>query len=218
MPVELYALEQGRKVLPHIERASVALFGGSFDPFHAAHLAIAKYVLSCGYDYTIIMPAKLNPLKKTTPVAAAQDRLAMISRAIDGEKKLLLCEYEIQAEQRESYTYRSIRHIIERYAPGTPLGLILGSDSIATLAQWKNADAIFDQCEVLIFPRPGYQAVLSEALLKKKLRFKRLQNFPMSEISATAIRCAAQNKHSKLPLSFLHKKVWNYLTARKLYE
>ncbi len=110
--------------------ARVGVFGGTFDPVHVGHLAIALAALeSVPLDRVLFVPARRSPLKDRDPLASVADRVTMLEAAIAGEPRFVLSRGE--------------------------LFLILGSDALADLARWRAPDRIRELATILVAARPG---------------------------------------------------------------
>jgi len=100
------------------------LFGGTFDPIHLGHTAVATAAAEyIGAEEIVFIPAKCSPLKESFPKASDDDRLQMIALAIAGDKKLQLSNYELKKAE-PSYTLETVRQFQADY----------GSDSFNLLA------------------------------------------------------------------------------------
>src|SRR2546426_11324916 len=111
----------------------VGVFGGSFDPVHVGHLAIANAALEeIPLDRVLFVPARRSPLKGREPQAGAADRLAMLEAALRDEPRFAASRLELDPEG-PSFT------LDPAAAPRGEgeLYLILGSDAIADFARWR---------------------------------------------------------------------------------
>jgi nicotinate-nucleotide adenylyltransferase len=138
-----------------MKRGRIGLFGGSFDPVHNGHLAAARKAREAGgLDEVVFIPAATSPLKIGHMVASDADRLAMLRLALAGEAAFSVSDYEL-AKSGVSYTIDTVRHFTSAW-PEARIVLILGADSLATLFQWREAQALVDSCEILTLARPGW--------------------------------------------------------------
>jgi len=116
------------------EKQIVAMFGGSFDPPHLGHQRIAqKAIKSLDIDTLLVVPAYLNPFKKSSLASAAQ-RLAWCHTLFDTTDHVIVDDYEIQ-EGKSTTTAQSIKHFNTIYDVKY---LIIGSDNLSTLTKWHN--------------------------------------------------------------------------------
>lgn len=131
----------------------IGLFGGSFDPIHAAHIKIAKEALTLkNLDEVIFIPSGESPHKDSLS-ASASDRYNMVKIAIDGEEKFSVSDYEIKKEGK-SYTYYTLCHFKEIY-PDDELFFIIGDDEYDYFPNWYKADELHSLCTFLVFQRHG---------------------------------------------------------------
>ena len=91
----------------------IALFGGSFDPPHCAHLAIARAAAEhCGLQQVIFIPCRISPLKGRSPGASGADRLAMLRLATNGMAWASVSDWEL-SRPGPSYSWQSAEHFAE---------------------------------------------------------------------------------------------------------
>lgn len=154
------------------KRTSIALFGGSFDPFHLGHLAVLRAAQQVDFlSYIIVMPAYVSPHKDKT-VASATDRFEMVKLAVSTlppTPPIIVSDWEIQRDA-PTYTIDSVAEIKERYMPDE-IYLILGSDSYATLQSWHRAEDLIDQVKLMVIDRktvPVSSTEIREKILKSE--------------------------------------------------
>ncbi len=137
------------------ERMSIALFGGTFDPIHIGHvrgLIEAKEIL-CPRQM-IIVPAGNPPHKEGEHHSPPEDRVKMVSLVTEelGFGKVSPFEIEMQGP---SYTIRSLTHFA-KISGGSPLILLIGSDSLLEIGSWHRYDEILSMTHIGVIPRPGF--------------------------------------------------------------
>jgi len=131
--------------------ARVGVFGGTFDPVHVGHLAIALSALeSVPLDRVLFVPARRSPLKDRDPRASAEDRVAMLRAATGEEPRFALSLAEIEREG-PSYTVDTLESLRNE----GELFLILGSDALADLGRWRDPARIRELATLLVALRPG---------------------------------------------------------------
>jgi nicotinate-nucleotide adenylyltransferase len=187
----------------------IGILGGSFDPPHNAHLAIAEAALRrIPLDEVLFMPAPTPPLKEPEELTAYPDRVEMVRLAIGDRVGLRLSNLE-EARPGPSYTVDLLRDYHRRYAE-EPF-LILGADSVQDLPQWREPEEILSLATVVIFPRVGYSPrvpVHGDAAVV-------LFESPVIDISSTDIRARLR---SGLPVeSLLPAKVLDFALDKGLY-
>jgi len=132
-------------------RQVVAIFGGSFDPPHLGHQAIAqKAVEMLAIDLLLVVPAFLNPFKSSS-LATATQRLAWSHRLFDRLEHVQVASYEIE-QGRSTPTVETLKHFAKSYRVEY---LIIGADNLATLTQWKEFAWINAHITWVIVTRAG---------------------------------------------------------------
>jgi nicotinate-nucleotide adenylyltransferase len=130
-----------------------AILGGSFNPVHIGHLALADSVLSSlDYDRVIFVPAFESPFKLGAAVENPQDRLSMLFASILGDTRLLVDDCEIR-RKGVSYTIDTLADIERRYYPEGKLGLVIGDDLAPNFPDWKNVPQILEKADIIIARR-----------------------------------------------------------------
>ena len=141
----------------------LAIFGGTFDPVHIGHLSVAWEASELLDADVHLMPASVPP-HRPPPTASADQRVAMLSAALQGQSRLILDSRELQ-RSGPSYT---IDTLIELRAEqgDRPLVLLIGADAFAGLPSWDRWLEIFDVAHIGVLSRPGIDATLPDALLQ----------------------------------------------------
>jgi nicotinate-nucleotide adenylyltransferase len=161
----------------------IAILGGSFNPIHNGHLALAEAArLAFGYDRIILIPSFQSPFKPEYKETSAQNRLDMCAAAISGDSFSTIDNCEIKREG-VSYTIDTIKHIEYKYRPEGKIGLIIGDDLAADFHKWKAADDIAARCDIILARR--FSADQTE--IDFPFPHKKLQN-DIVELSSSAIR------------------------------
>lgn len=133
---------------------AVGILGGSFDPVHRGHLALARAARAAlGLDQVRLMPAA-QPWQKGRLAASAADRAHMIELALRDEPGLVLDMHEI-ARGGPSYTIDTLRELRAALGPVTPLMLVLGGDQFDRLDTWREWQALTDYAHLAVAQRAG---------------------------------------------------------------
>ncbi|HYM86752.1 MAG TPA: nicotinate-nucleotide adenylyltransferase [Pseudoxanthomonas sp.] len=128
-------------------------YGGTFDPVHNGHLAIARAArdeLKCTLR---LMPAA-DPPHRAAPGANALQRAQMLDLAVADETGLVVDRRELGREGR-SYTIDTLHQLRAEHGPGLPIALLIGADSFTGLPGWRDWQALFDLAHFVVAPRPG---------------------------------------------------------------
>ena len=170
----------------------LGLLGGSFNPPHACHLALARAAAQThALDNVLLIPAA-SPPHKRSGLAPAVDRLAMVRLAIAGEAGMEASDIELRRAGR-SYTYVTLDELHQLH-PGVTLFFILGGDSLRDLPSWRQPDRILSLCRIVAIDRPGVEVQLEPtdfpATCRAALQQLARDRVPMEPcpLSSTAIR------------------------------
>ena len=192
------------------------VFGGTFDPVHAGHVAVARAAFrALGLDELLWVPAL--PWQKTA-CAKASDRLAMLERVLAKLPGHAIETVEIDGAG-PSYTCDTLASL-QRRRPHDRLYLVVGSDQFANFLTWKNPSAILAMAEVAVCPRKGGPAAgpgVLEAFAKAaKAPIVLEGDYP--EVSSSEIRLAvAENRLGDLA-GLLDPDVLAYIDEHNLYH
>ncbi|MDZ7589478.1 MAG: nicotinate-nucleotide adenylyltransferase [Rubrivivax sp.] len=189
----------------------VGLFGGSFDPVHNAHLALARAALAeLRLDEVRWIPAG-QAWQKARPLTGAEHREAMLRLALAGEPRFSLDRIEIE-RPGPSYTLDTVRALAAAQ-PGTQWFLIIGHDQYAGLHTWHGWQQLLGLVTLAVANRPGERREVHEDV-------RRLAHcvvpLPMLDISATAVRegvAAGRDISSLVP-----PEVARYIDSHRLYR
>ena len=136
----------------------LGVLGGSFDPVHGGHLALAEAARDLlRLDRVLLVVAASQPLKPGGPSAPAEDRYAMVRLALRGRPRLEASDLELR-RPAPSYTVDTLRDL-RASLPGTAeVLLILGADALADFPRWREVDAVRRLARIVGCPRPGSPA------------------------------------------------------------
>jgi nicotinate-nucleotide adenylyltransferase len=183
----------------------LGILGGTFDPVHNAHLAIAKTAMeSLGLDKILWIPTG-KPGYRKPPVASAFDRIAMLALAVKDEENYEIDSRELAA-RASPYTVDTLT-ALRAERPDDEFYLLLGSDQYASLRGWRRPAEVKRLARVAVFTRPGYHVESGDAIV-----------VPMSPraISASDIRARAARGESLEAL--VPGAVAKYITENRLYR
>lgn len=141
---------------------NVALYGGSFDPVHLGHLAVArKAAEKFNLQRVYFVPADVQPLKARQPVTNFYHRYAMLALALQGDERfvpsLLEAPEIVRASgQPASYTVDTVRRMRARLNPATRLYFLIGMDAFQHIAKWRAPVELLRSAEFIVASRPGF--------------------------------------------------------------
>ncbi len=135
--------------------APLGILGGTFDPVHNAHLAIARHALEAlGLERVLWLPTGTPPYRRA-PLASTADRVAMLRLAIAGEPRYALDEREL-APGASGYSVDTLGALRRELGEAVPLVLLVGSDQFAKLDTWHRWRELFALCHLAVFARPDW--------------------------------------------------------------
>jgi nicotinate-nucleotide adenylyltransferase len=198
----------------------VGFFGGTFDPPHRGHRAVACAAAKA-FDLgrVLLAPAAAQPLKPDDPEASFKDRLHMVELLCDGEPELEASDVDgPRKDGKRNYTIDTLRRLRGTLPETAELFTIVGADSFLTLRQWRDPDALLAMAEWIVVSRP--QVFLSswdnlELTSAQRARVHLLEGLA-EPASATMIRArlhAGEDCAELLPASIL-----GYIRAHHLYR
>jgi nicotinate-nucleotide adenylyltransferase len=138
----------------------IGILGGTFDPFHLGHLAVAHAARrALGLDQVRIVPAATPPHRRQQPGASAHHRFAMAALAVVSEPDLVVDDVELESAGL-SYTSSTLARLHGRGLAPTQIFFITGADAFAEIATWHDYPAVLDAAHFVVVARPG-QSVLA---------------------------------------------------------
>ncbi|MDO4461235.1 MAG: nicotinate (nicotinamide) nucleotide adenylyltransferase [Bacteroidia bacterium] len=130
----------------------VGLYFGSFNPVHNGHLMLAQWILNNGYvDEVWFVVSPQNPFKENKELLPSELRLEMLRLSVEKDQRMRACDIELSLPT-PSYTINTLRALYSRY-PNISFSMIMGADNVPGLHKWREAEAIFNMCEILVYPR-----------------------------------------------------------------
>ena len=130
----------------------IGIFGGSFNPIHLGHTALAAYICEQGLvDEVWLMVSPQNPLKRNLALLDEQERLAMARLAVAPYSMLQACDFEFTLP-RPSYTYHTLQALRAAY-PDCEFSLIIGEDNWQCFDRWYRGEDIARETPIIVYPR-----------------------------------------------------------------
>jgi nicotinate-nucleotide adenylyltransferase len=210
----------------------IGILGGTFDPVHLGHVALAEAALAALPLAEVLWLASGSPGHRTPPAASARDRLQMLRLATTGNARYRIDESELERSE-PTYTVHTLTRMRAQIGGAQPLVLLLGSDSFLSLPTWLRWRELFELAHIAVATRPGHIPVdggpspeLSDEIVRRSARPEqlaasaagRIARFPMPpmDISASAVRAglaAGADMRNLLPAAVLA-----YIQLRHLYS
>ena len=202
----------------------LGLLGGSFDPMHNGHLAIARQTREAiGLDQILFIPTSHPPHKPNGSLAPAQDRYEMVRLAIASDPSLAISDVEIRRPGK-SYSVDTIRLLQQKYGAQTQLFFLIGLDAFLDFPSWREPLTLLELCPFVVLSRPipypslanldaGRISRLESPIGKQRLICLKLPPFA---ISASDIRSRVRQG---LPVAnLLPPLVESYILQHHLYQ
>ena len=159
---------------------NLGLFGGTFDPIHRGHIALARSAMESYKLHKILfVPANIPPHKQRPGLLPFVHRFAMVALATAEEKSFVPSLLEApedlpvvpkKEKERPNYTIDTVRRLKKSFKAADKLFLLIGMDAFAEIANWHESEALFRECEFVVASRPGYSLADVANALPEKLR------------------------------------------------
>jgi len=203
-------------------KRKIALLGGTFDPVHLGHTAVASDAAGqIGAAKVIFVPAKLSPLKGSLPKADDEYRLAMIAIAIAENSSFAVSDYELR-KPAPSYTLQTVRKFQGDYGSDAVICWLVGADGVNDLQHWFAIEELIDACNLCTMYRAGceppdftgFEGIWGRQRVEKLQR--NVIKTPLIDVSSTEIRerLAAGGDVTDM----LHPGVEDYIRKHALYR
>ena len=217
-----------------------AVMGGSFDPFHLAHLNSLLTVKEVFHlDCILLIPSFKTPLKKNIQGSSSFDRLNMLSQLVQSYPFMSVDVQEI-SRKGISYTYKTINELFKKRKE-EELFFVMGLDQFCIFDQWKNYEEILQKSHLIVTSRPGLKfpkkrsdfpeklqpfiksKILKESPLKSIKKFSYKENhksiffLPLKDMDISSSDIRQRIKAGKIASHLIPKEVDDYIKRNKLY-
>lgn len=197
----------------------IGIFGGSFNPIHLGHTALAAYICEQGLvDEVWLMVSPQNPLKQDLTLLDENERLTMARLAVAPYPMLKACDFEFTLP-RPSYTYHTLQALRETY-PDHEFSLIIGEDNWLCFNHWFRGKDIARETSIIVYPREVESRELSveskNQFSNSNFRLSILESPPLLPYSSTEVReCIASRGDTS---HMLHPDVARYIREKQFYS
>jgi nicotinate-nucleotide adenylyltransferase len=184
---------------------NIGLLGGTFDPIHRGHIALARAAMEkCKLSRIYFVTAHVPPHKQRQPLSPFLHRYAMVALATAPEKAFIPSLLEAPEEfsggesaatpgkgkdkdrtLKPNYTIDTVRRLKRSLKASDSLFLLLGIDAFADIAKWHQAEDLFRECAFVVASRPGYSLADVANALPERLRPKLAVTRPFQKQAAT---------------------------------
>lgn len=221
------------------QRKRIAIYGGTFDPVHIGHLEIARRVSQLfAIDEFLFVPARAAPHKLDREVSSPLHRYAMLALATQTEPGLLISTFEMDEAARQ-YTVDTLTHFRQRSGAVADLFFVMGTDSWAEIATWREWERLVGLASLIVVTRPGVEfsaANVGGAVAERvvDVRGQTTVSVPLlttsgsrkifvtdvvtMDVSATQVRSAARENLRKELDRLVPLEVANYIRKYRLYR
>ena len=131
----------------------IGLMGGSFNPIHRGHVALARAALESGRVERVLFLPTGNPPHKKEGLADKFDRLRMVELAVEHEAGMAVCREEIDRDG-VIYTVDTLA-ALKRKMPDCTLTYLIGADTLRALGTWRRVETVIERCKFLVMMREG---------------------------------------------------------------
>ena len=193
----------------------IGIFGGSFNPIHLGHTALAAYICELRLvDEVWLMVSPLNPLKQDLTLLDEQERLAMARLAVAPYPTLKASDFEFTLP-RPSYTYHTLQALRAAY-PDYAFSLIIGEDNWQCFHRWYRGEDIAQETSIIVYPRDIEGVLRVEGKESKVITANSQQSPKLLPYSSTEVRSLiVQGKDTS---HMLHPDVAQYIKEKLFYS
>jgi nicotinate-nucleotide adenylyltransferase len=199
----------------------VGVFGGTFDPVHHGHLILAEQAREQGsLDEVWFIPAPRPPHKSETALTRFEQRVEMLHLALAGNPAFRVDEME-KARPGPSYTVETLSELRQRH-PGHEFFLLIGSDTLADLPDWREPRRVLEQATLLVNVRPN-SPLPDLARLRQQLSMPPEEPLRMQVLEAPLIDISSRELRRRAAVGrslryFLPRAVEIYILEKRLYR
>ena len=220
------------------KRKRIAIYGGTFDPVHAGHLAVARRVSELfSIDEFLFMPARVAPHKLDVRVSSSLHRYTMLALATRTDARLFISSFELEGPERQ-YTVDTLFHFRSCFGDAADLFFIMGTDSWAEITTWREWQRLLTLANLIVVTRPGYEVSAEHVGAETAARVVDVRGLRaegssgmaepgtpkifitdavMHDVSATEVRQAARENREDLT-KLVPLEVADYIRKYKLYR
>jgi nicotinate-nucleotide adenylyltransferase len=218
----------------------IALYGGTFDPVHAGHIAVARELTKLlALDEVLFIPAHVAPHKRGRAVTPAFQRYAMLALATQDEPRLCVSTIELD-EPTKPYTVETLARMQAQLGTEAQLFFIMGADSWVDIKTWREWERVLELTNHVVVTRPGYELSTEHVTPAIRERVVDLRGFRpdaiaekvgadrgtriyvtdavLMDVSATAIRELVSEGRTLEATRLLPPPVADFIEKYKLYR
>lgn len=187
----------------------IGILGGTFDPPHNGHIAIAETaILRLKLNEVIFVPAKMPPHKSKDEISSRQDRLAMLKLAVEGRDRFTISEIEFN-RPAPSYTVDTLIEL-QRENPDGEFYFLIGADNISEMESWYQPERILEIVKVAAAGRPGFSPGGKFSAM--------IQSFDMTPVNVSSTMIRQKVRSGQSISGLLPPAVEEYIFKCNLYK
>lgn len=194
----------------------VGLLGGTFDPVHEGHLALAEAARACADLDEVLLVPSANPPHRRPALASPEERLEMARLAAADRPGLGVWDVEVR-RSGPSFTVETLREF-HRERPGDEAFLILGWDAARQLRTWRDPDEVLKLARLVVLPRPGLPPPAERDLEEAQLGSAQVIVCPAGTPDVAATRIRDRIARGDSLDSLVPAAVAEYIARHDLYE
>jgi nicotinate-nucleotide adenylyltransferase len=179
-----------------MKQRRVGLYGGTFDPVHAGHIAVARALLEVfAFDEVLFIPAHVAPHKRgiIRRPAAPLHRYAMLVLATMNEARFKVSTVELDAPERP-YTVETLARLRTEFGAAARLFFVMGADSWTDITTWREWERLLALTDQIVMTRPGYALATGHVPAEVQRRIVDLRGRTDAEVAA-ALEASPDEPH-----------------------
>jgi len=214
----------------------IGFYGGSFDPPHCGHLAVARAAAEAfALDRVLLAPTARQPLKPQGAEAAFADRLAMVRLLCEGQYGLEASELEAPELEtpsaasesvaagrpnytRPNYTIDTLRHLRARLQPGDEIFVVVGIDAFLDLDRWRDPRGLLAAAQWVVVTRPEFATARLDSMQLSPAERERVHVLSEVQVPVSATEIRRRLQAGEDCSEWLPQPVLDYIRKRGLYQ
>ncbi len=196
------------------EQSRIVVFGGTFDPIHNGHIAIARCLRDeLRAEKVLMVPAGRPWLRDGPPIALPEDRLRMVALATENEERIDVSDVDVMREGT-TYSLDTIRDLRGIHGDDVEFVLAVGADAASTLHRWHRYEELIEACTIAVVERPGTPTETWPSLPPQTITIRG----PMVDVSGSQIRRLYASGDAAEAVNFVPPLTHRFIIENRLYR